>query len=109
MSKFDLDSLSEPELRELNRRIIERLKIMISMKSQMKLMAFKIGDRVAFESNDGTLSGVVTRINHKTASIVTDQGQSWRVAPSLLLKIAQRTKAEPQGNLFQLHKSNREN
>jgi ribosomal protein L21E len=72
--KIDLDSMSERQ-QELNRK-----------KSQ--LMAFQIGDRVAFEVAHVALEGMVTRINHKTATVNPDDGRAWLVSPGLLTKVA---------------------
>ena len=71
--QIDLDSMSEQQ-RKLNRK-----------KSQ--LMAFQIGDRVAFEVAHVTLEGMVTRINHKTTTIKSDDGRPWLVSPGLLKKL----------------------
>jgi hypothetical protein len=55
------------------------------MRAHARMLEFKIGDRVAFEP-DGrpTIVGMITRYNRKTVTVVTDGGQRWNVAPSLL-------------------------
>lgn len=48
---------------------------------------FKIGDSVGF-NNDGTqYFGIVTKLNHKTASLVTRDNKCWRVSYGLLFKV----------------------
>jgi len=48
-------------------------------------------DRVQFTASDGSVkSGIVLRLNMKTASVHNDEGQNWKVSPGLLLKIATR-------------------
>ena len=46
--KINLDQLSEPELIELNHKIVERLRLMHQIKSHKEMFQFKIGDRVKF-------------------------------------------------------------
>lgn len=81
---IDLTKLSEDELIELNRRIVERLQLLRSAKSLNQLARFSVGMVVEFNTDDGrTVSGMVARLNRQTATIVTASGR-WRVSPSLL-------------------------
>ncbi len=81
---FDITKLSEAELIELNRRIVERLQLMRSAKNLTQLARFSVGMRVEFDAEDGrTITGTVARLNQKTATIITGAGR-WRVSPSLL-------------------------
>ncbi len=41
----DIDGLTEPELIDLNRRIVERLRLLQQMRAHQQMLAFKIGDR----------------------------------------------------------------
>lgn len=101
--KIDLDALSESQLRELNREIVRRLELISFTHRKVQLMSFRIGDRVEFDNGHEIVSGTVVRINQKTASIETDDGPGYRVAPCLLRKvIGKHTVQEPLGNLFQL-------
>ncbi len=101
--KIDLDALSEDQLRQLNREIVRRLDVASCARRKAQLMSFEIGDRVEFETDRGVVSGTVVRVNQKTASIETDDGPGYRVAPSLLRKVInERSVYETQGNLFQL-------
>ena len=100
---IDLDSLTEQELRELNRQIIQRLQIHSLVRQKSQLNSFRIGDRVAFETDSGTVGGMVTRINQKTATIVADDGRGWRVSPGFLNKIVGEARpAVQQENLFSI-------
>jgi len=51
----------------------------------LNTLEFRIGERVTFHP-DGRppVTGMITRYNKKTVSIVTDDGQRWDVAPQLL-------------------------
>lgn len=51
---------------------------------------FAVGDRVTFDDGKGgSLVGVVTKINRRTAGIVTDNQQSWRVDFGLLRHVVE--------------------
>jgi hypothetical protein len=43
---IDVDRLTEPELIDLNRKIIERLRLLQQMRAHRQMLAFKIGDWV---------------------------------------------------------------
>jgi hypothetical protein len=82
---IDIDQLSEEELIDLNHRIVERLNFLSQARAHEKMLKFRVGERVQFESNAGqTLSGVLMKYNKKTVSILTDEGQRWNVAPGFL-------------------------
>jgi hypothetical protein len=55
------------------------------------MLEFKIGDRVTFQP-DGQppVTGMLTRYNKKTVTVITDEGQHWNVAPSFLRKVGAR-------------------
>jgi hypothetical protein len=64
------------------------------------MMKFSVGQRVRFEPpGRGVLTGIVTRYNRKTVSVVTEDGGQWTVAPTLLrpadLPTAQRVDEMP--------------
>jgi hypothetical protein len=81
---LDITKLSEAELIELNRRIVERLQLMRSAKNLTQLARFSVGMMVEFDAEDGrTITGTVARLNQKTATVITATGR-WRVSPSLL-------------------------
>jgi hypothetical protein len=85
MAKINIDELSEAELIDLNHRIVERLRFLSQMRAHSEMLDFKIGERVTFHP-DGypPLIGIVARYNRKSVHVVTDSGQRWNVAPSLL-------------------------
>ena len=88
MPHFDIDSLSEAELIELNHKVVARLRFLNQMRSHSAMLDFRIGERVKFNP-DGQpeLVGILTRYNKKTVTVVTDTGQHWNVSPSLLTKV----------------------
>ena len=85
---IDIDKLTEAELIDLNHRIVERLRFLHQMKAHTKMLEFKIGDRVAFQAEGGTIEGILTRYNKKTVTVITDDGRQWNVSPALLSKVA---------------------
>jgi hypothetical protein len=105
---INLDDLSEKELLDLNREIIRRLELHRNMRRQSQLMAFRIGDKVVFETELGPIKGMIVRLNQKTATVETDDGRSWRVSPGLLSKVVGQTnESEPkQRNLFSITQGN---
>ena len=84
MTPIDLTQLSEPELIDLNRRIVERLRLIRSARQLTQLAQFSIGMTVEFDTDDGrTIRGTISRLNRQTATVVGPAGH-WRVSPSLL-------------------------
>ena len=83
-----LRHMSEEDLLFLNRMVVERLNLLAQARSTVQLAQFAEGDRVEFTTSDGVIKqGVVVRLNKKTASLRTDDAQSWKVSPSLLRKL----------------------
>jgi hypothetical protein len=83
--KIDIDRLTEAELIDLNHRIVERLRLMNQMRAHAQMLEFRIGDRVAFQPDGHPLvTGMLTRYNKKTVTVITDAGQRWNVTPRLL-------------------------
>jgi hypothetical protein len=77
--------MNEDDLRFLNRVIVERLKLLGQARSMVMLARFTVGDRVSFRSSSGEQkTGVIVRLNKKTASIATDDREQWNVHPSFL-------------------------
>jgi hypothetical protein len=82
-----LRNMSEADMLYLNRMVVERLKLLAQAQSTVQLAQFAEGDYVSFTANDGTLkSGMIMRLNKKTVSLCTDDGQHWKVSPALLRK-----------------------
>jgi hypothetical protein len=82
---IDIDLLTESELIDLNHRIVARLQFLRQLAAHSTMLEFRIGERVTFHP-DGRppVTGMITRYNKKTVSIVTDEGQRWNVAPTFL-------------------------
>lgn len=100
---IDIDQLSYEKLIDLNNRIVARLKFLEQMQAHSAMLDFSVGERVSFQPpGHPELTGVLVKYNQKTVTVLTDQGQSWKVAPSFLRKLqsgqsgkAQAAKKEP--------------
>jgi hypothetical protein len=88
MSQIDLDTLTDAELVDLNHRIVERLRFLEQMRAHAQMLTYRIGDRVTFQP-DGQppVVGMLVRYNRKSVTVITDDGQRWNVAPTLLRKV----------------------
>lgn len=79
--------LDEEQLRTLNRKVVERLKLMRRTQAAVSVAKFNLGERVSFKYQSGLIVGTVTRLNQKTVSILTDEQHKWNVSPGFLSKI----------------------
>ncbi len=83
---IQIKNLGEEDLIFLNKLIIERLKLISQARSTSLMARFNIGDMVEFLGPAGKrMTGVIVRMNKKTASLHTDDGGSWNVFPWLLV------------------------
>ena len=84
---INIDHLKEPELIDLNHRIVARLKFLQQMRAHASMLAFSIGERVSFQPDGhGVLYGIVAKYNRKSVTVIAETGQQWNVAPGLLSK-----------------------
>lgn len=103
--RVDIDSLTESELIDLNNRIVARLRFLQQARTHASMLHYRIGERVTFHPpGQRPQTGVITRYNKKTVTIVTDEGQHWNVAPELLQRAASRdgTASAAPGNVISL-------
>lgn len=85
--RLDIDQLTEAELIDLNHRIVERLRLLQQMRDHATMLEFSIGDRVTFTPEGRPpVTGMLTRYNRKTVTVVSEQGQRWNVSPGFLRK-----------------------
>ena len=86
--KINIDELTEAELLDLNRRIVERLRFLNQARAHIQMLEFKIGDRVTFQPEGrDPVEGMLTRYNKRTVTIIADGGRQWNVSPNLLRKV----------------------
>jgi hypothetical protein len=80
-----LDMLTEQELIQLNQIVVHRLRLMQQIRAHGAMMKFRVGQRVQFTSTSGQLiRGVLSKMNQKSVTVVTDDGHQWRVSPAFL-------------------------
>jgi len=82
---IDIDTLTESELIDLNHRIVARLRFLRELAAHSSMLEFRIGERVTFHP-DGrpSVTGVITRYNKKSVTVLTEAGERWNVSPHLL-------------------------
>ena len=96
----DIDKLTYEELIELNHKVVERLKFLEHMKAHASMMDFRIGEEVTFKPpNSERTSGIISKFNRKTVTIITKDGHSWKVYPGYLEKLNQ----QDSKNVISLH------
>ncbi len=105
--KIDIDKLTEAELIDLNNRIVERLRLLNQIRAHAQMLEFKIGDRVSFlPEGRPVVVGMLTRYNRKTVTVITDKGERWNVAPTLLRPADDSGRGEgPVQNVIELRKT----
>ena len=80
-----IKTLSDTELHYINRLIIERVKLISQARSTSAMGQFNIGEEVFFIDHLGReIIGRITRLNKKTISLQTREGENWKVSPGLL-------------------------
>ena len=75
--KFEplLEGLTHHELTVLNNMVVERLRLMHKAGALVSMSKFHAGDRVSWGGKDGTTHiGIVIRLNQKTVSVKTGDG-----------------------------------
>jgi len=101
---IDIDPLTEAELIDLNHRIVARLRFLRELEAHASMLEFRIGERVRFQPQARSpVTGVITRYNKKSVSILTEDGQRWNVAPQLLERVpAAGAAVRNSGNVIEL-------
>lgn len=84
IDQIDLHRFSARELRELNARIIERLKYLSSVNTMKSMNKLNLGQRVCFDADGETIAGTLIKMNQKTVVIAADDGMQWKVSPQLV-------------------------
>ena len=86
------------QLQDLNRLVVDRIK-MCRKKADLKSMfRFNIGDAVTFDQNGKKMMGTVTRFNQSTVSVFTSSGETWNISPMFLKKSRLKSSLEKELN-----------
>ena len=84
----DITKLSEIQLTKLNQEIVARLRYLQEIRTQQQMQNVKIGDRVFFHApGHDPKTGIVSKCNRKTATVITDDAHQWNVAPVFLSRV----------------------
>jgi hypothetical protein len=71
--QIDIDTLTEPELIDLNHRVVGRLQFLGTIRAHAAMLDFSIGDRVCFRpAGQAPIGGMLTRHNKKAVTVITD-------------------------------------
>lgn len=92
----DIDGLSLDELMQLNHRVVERIKMLQAMQAHVDMMAFDLGAKVSFDTDEGRILGTLVKYNRKTVNVLTDDGRHYRVTPRLLSAVKDIESVSPQ-------------
>jgi len=85
---INIDRMTEAQLYDLNRKVVERLKFLRSMRAHAAMLEFSIGEKVCFQSSkQGFVVGILTKYNKKTVTLITEDGDRWNVSPHLLHRL----------------------
>ena len=88
---IDIDTLTEAELIDLHHRIVARLRFLQEGRAHAAMLAFRVGERVSFQPAGQPLrTGVITKYNRKTVTVLTEDGQHWNLAPTFLRTVTPR-------------------
>lgn len=79
---IDIDKLTEAELIDLNHRIVARLRFLRQLETHVTMLEFRIGERGFHPEGRPSVTGMVTRYNRKTVSIVTTRVNAGTCLPS---------------------------
>jgi hypothetical protein len=79
-----LNGLSFHELTILNKMAVDRIHTIQKAGALVSMSKLHMRDRVACQGKDGVKrTGIITRLNYKTASIKTGIEEYWKVSPQL--------------------------
>jgi hypothetical protein len=105
--RIDINQLTEAELIDLNRRIVERLRMIRQMQAHVRMLEFKIGERVWFRTDLREVEGVLVRYNRKSVTVVSDSGERWTVSPGFLQRSASSNSADGARSVIETRKADR--
>lgn len=81
------NGLSIQELTILNKMVVDRIRTFHKAGALVSMSQFNVGDRVSWKGKDVTeRTGIIIRLNHKTASVKTGNEGYWNISPQLLKK-----------------------
>ncbi|CNI66325.1 hypothetical protein [Yersinia pekkanenii] len=79
-----VDEMPEAVLKKLHDRVVNRLNMLQRQRTMQSMADFRPGDVVRFQTDEREISGVLIRLNKKSVTVHTENGNRWNVAPQLL-------------------------
>ncbi|OTA14553.1 hypothetical protein Xvie_03644 [Xenorhabdus vietnamensis] len=79
-----VDEMPEAVLRTLHDRIVNRLNMLQRQRTMQSMADFRPGDVVSFQTDGDEIIGILVRLNKKSVTVHTENGNRWNVAPQLL-------------------------
>ena len=79
------EDMSIDQLLELNKVICQRIDELQDRETLQALSQLRVGLKVTFESREGPVMGIVTKINRKSVIVLAEDGsKQYKVSPELL-------------------------
>lgn len=80
-----IEDMSIDQLLELNQYICQRIDELRDRENIQALSQLRVGLKVTFESREGPVLGIVTKINRKSVIVLGEDGtKQYKVSPELL-------------------------
>lgn len=80
-----IDDMSIDQLLELNQHICQRIDELKDQETLQALSQLRVGMKVTFDSREGAVLGIVTKINRKSVIVLAeDSAKQYKVSPELL-------------------------
>ena len=87
MKTWPIEDLTIDELLDLNQIICNRIDYLRTLADQEKIRQLHIGNTVSFESREGTIFGIVIKLNRKTVVVLSEDQRQWKVPPGMLTQV----------------------
>jgi len=84
---IQLPTLTETQLRTLNRLVIDQLKSIRDIEAAEKRRVLRAGDRVSWSGRNGYTEGTIVRVKRKKAIVDIGLGRNWDVPLSMLTSV----------------------
>jgi predicted extracellular nuclease len=95
-----INDLPEEILRTLHDRIVSQLNKLQRQRTMQSMADFRSGDVVRFLADGSEITGVLVRLNKKSVTIHTENGNRWNVAPQLLSLVKRPLGPDIPGNIL---------
>ena len=80
-----IDDMNIEQLLELNHYICRRIDELRDQENLQALSKLRVGLKVTFEGREGSVLGIVTKINRKSVIVLAEDGtKQYKVSPDLL-------------------------